>query len=127
MQMSDGLKGAKPVNQLGVWPSDTPSDWLCQRRLFPWKLILGKLKMMQTIALKTGVGPKQSSEFELPAVLSIKELDSDIRYTCAASLSTSHLEQDLLTHCFVFMKDFVWTPQYHWFSANHMKNEELDF
>lgn len=23
VQMSDGLKGAKPVNQLGIWPSDT--------------------------------------------------------------------------------------------------------
>lgn len=51
---------------------------------------------MQTITLKTSVGPKQSSEFELSAVLSIKELDSDMRYVCAVSLSTSHLDQDLL-------------------------------
>lgn len=57
--------------------------------------------MLQIITVKTGVGPKQRSEFELSAVLSIKDLDSDMKDTCAVILSTSHLDQDLLINLFI--------------------------
>lgn len=73
------------------------SAWLVvSKEYISMEADLGKTENDANYYTKTGVGPKWSSEFELFAILSIEGLDCDVRHTCAVSLSTFHLDQDLL-------------------------------